>query len=537
MMIDTNKKTKFIFLCLCALAGVIFLSPYLNFQPALSQGDHGHSLYSFDRTYHGELPYRDYWSCYGPLMPFYYGFLFRLLGVDIQTVLFGQLLLNFLAGIGLYLALSVFYSPWIAFVAAVWFWAFNPDFFYTFNHLSSFPILMLLVYSLFSYVKSNKKHYLFFGGICVLLLCLIKLNIGVAALMGFGLCLFSINYIKQKKICFAQIWPIALILLIIPVILSIVYSFLLSALPSYARHECLPFFNTFYYNFSFLNSLGAFFHFLINDAVSSWPNLFYYCLIILTGIQTFHFLSKDAVEEELKNNILLTILIVVLLWLFIAHEYFLSGIGYKIGWFFPFQTLLSFILLNVGTRNLSKNLKFFLFFLILLIPLQAIMNQHHQINGLKNPTQFLGLKRAEIFIGNPPDWISTVRQTVFYMKNHLKEDETFLAIPDEAIYYFLMDRKSPTWHVILIEASHIPEIQEKEFIANLENKKVNYVLLSNRSASLEPGLGIMGKTYLPSFYRYIMENFEAVETIGNWDAPAGWVTNHSIRIFKRKSKE
>jgi len=49
--------------------GIIILAPYTHFQDFLSQGDHGRDLYAAQAVYRGELPYRDFWWVYGPLMP------------------------------------------------------------------------------------------------------------------------------------------------------------------------------------------------------------------------------------------------------------------------------------------------------------------------------------------------------------------------------------------------------------------------------------------------------------------------------------
>src|SRR3989338_1493670 len=98
-----NRHKRVLFLCLTLICGVCLLTPTIDFQHWLSQGDHGRDLYSFKKTFEGGLPYRDYQSSNGPLMPFYYSLFFWLLGVSVQSVLWGYAILVLSAGAVLYL--------------------------------------------------------------------------------------------------------------------------------------------------------------------------------------------------------------------------------------------------------------------------------------------------------------------------------------------------------------------------------------------------------------------------------------------------
>jgi len=65
-----SKLQQWLFLILTVVCGIILQWPYLDFQPLLAPGDHGHDLYSFQQVYEGKIPYQDFWWVYGPLMPF-----------------------------------------------------------------------------------------------------------------------------------------------------------------------------------------------------------------------------------------------------------------------------------------------------------------------------------------------------------------------------------------------------------------------------------------------------------------------------------
>jgi hypothetical protein len=69
------------------------------------------------------------------------------------------MILNILSGTFLYLSLCLFVSPAIACLGAIWFWAFQPDFFYTYNHAGGITALMAIVYCLFLYIQTLKLDF------------------------------------------------------------------------------------------------------------------------------------------------------------------------------------------------------------------------------------------------------------------------------------------------------------------------------------------------------------------------------------------
>ena len=64
-----KKFSNILSFALLILAGVCVLSPHFDYQPWLSQGDHGLNLYAAEASMRGERPYHDYHWFYGPLMP------------------------------------------------------------------------------------------------------------------------------------------------------------------------------------------------------------------------------------------------------------------------------------------------------------------------------------------------------------------------------------------------------------------------------------------------------------------------------------
>src|SRR5471030_1534765 len=119
-----KQHTKSLIVSLVLLAGIFITAPYHNFQDFLAQGDHGRDLYAAQAVYRGELPYKDFWWVYGPLMPYYYGLFFKIFGTQISSMILGKLILKILGGILICLAMMEVSSEIAAFLCACWFMLF-----------------------------------------------------------------------------------------------------------------------------------------------------------------------------------------------------------------------------------------------------------------------------------------------------------------------------------------------------------------------------------------------------------------------------
>ena len=158
-----SKNFSILYLLLMAVVGIIILLPSLDYQPLLSQGDHGRDLYCFEKSSQGQMAYRDYWWVYGPLMPCYYGFLYKLYGVSMLTALLGKSLLTLTAGLLFFLILNTFISPAFAILGSTWFLLFNQDFFFTYNHAGGILMILAVLYCITRYIKDPAEKYLSWG--------------------------------------------------------------------------------------------------------------------------------------------------------------------------------------------------------------------------------------------------------------------------------------------------------------------------------------------------------------------------------------
>ena len=220
----------------------LFVWPELNFQDLLSQGDHGRDLYAFDAVTHGKLPYKDFWWVYGPLMPYYYGLFFKIFGVHITSVLLGRALLVVVCSVFFYLSAACLMSPGLAFLAAAWFTQGRQEFFFTYNHIGGIAAELIIRWCLLSYIRTGSMRYLWIALVAGFVLGLVKINFGLAGLVGIVLSVLWIDFSKkypfnaQKKkfYCCAA--------LLIPLGLGIIYWLLLKDLPLYAIRQCMPYF-------------------------------------------------------------------------------------------------------------------------------------------------------------------------------------------------------------------------------------------------------------------------------------------------------
>jgi hypothetical protein len=233
------KNKKLLFLLLTFVFSCLFLILSTEYQSVLTQGDHGRDLYAFNAVAQGEMPYKDFWWVYGPLMPYYFGSFMKILGTSISTVLLAKAILIVASGIFFYLALSLFASPLLSMLGALWFIGFRNTFFYTYNHAGGLLILTLILYLLFKHINERDQKLLKYLLLATTTLALIKINFGVISLVGLVLTVTSLEY-KEKSKNNLKIF-LAQALLLVPAVVISIYTFFLRGLPFYEIRQCLPY--------------------------------------------------------------------------------------------------------------------------------------------------------------------------------------------------------------------------------------------------------------------------------------------------------
>ncbi len=514
-------------------AGIFIFYPTLDFQNLLSQGDHGRDLYAFKKTLDGALPYRDYWWVYGPLMPFYYAFFFKVFGIYIPSVLIGKMFLNLTAGVFFFLSISLFSSSLFAFVATLWFWTYNPDFFFTYNHAGGIAASLGVIYCALRYIHSPRRPFFILGLAGIWILSFIKINIGIFTLASFMTAImmtdiFNKDFKNSKKIFY--FWSCALLL----VSIIFIYWLLIKDLPFYDIRQCFPYLRSDHPYYSPLgNSLVIIGNWFIRVLTSSWGNFCIGSLIFFSFIQTILKLKNKEGDHETRSRFLLSSVFLIVFCVLNLHEFMDSAVYYRAFWAAPAKFLLFFMVIAFATKQFPLFLRYLLLAVLSCVILFQNQGQYQSIQSFKNGSRYLSMQTGRIFVGNHPLWVETVKKTTDFLEEHLSGRETFFALPYDPLYYYLTGKDSPTRQLIFFDHILINETQEKDVIRSLEEKKVNYIVLSSRQNAKEEGLGTFGKTYCRTLADYIFKNFEVVAAFGDWQDEPGWAWNHGMKILQR----
>ncbi|MDP8267013.1 MAG: hypothetical protein P9M07_08780 [Candidatus Aceula meridiana] len=525
------QKPLFLLLLIIA-AGAIFL-PIHNFQTPIAQGDHGRDLYAFQQVSEGAVPYHDFWWVYGPLTPYLFALIFKIFGASIQAAIATQLAFKVCTAIFFYLALICFASPIFAFAGALWFLKFQPIFPHTYTHSLGITTSVAMIYFLFCYLQFFQKKYLFFGLVAGFFLFFMKINFGMVNLAAFSSSFLILNYVFKETRAHQKTYFLTLFSALFLVVA--IHWIILRGLPFYAVRQCFPLLNTDHpYTASVLTTFYAFVKNSLSVVSKTWIKLFFSSLVCFSFANILLQSPTTKKEKEQKLKTLIALSFLGIFFIFNLHEFLVSGVHYRLIWAKPFQIMLLFLVLAAGQKNLNKLIKSaFLLVIFSLITINLI-TQNNIVRYVKQPAYRFKINKTDIFTTNPPEWTSTIRQTTYFLNAQLKNSETFFALPYDPIYYFLTNKKSPTRQLIFFDHINIPKEQEIKIIAELNNKAVNYVVLSNRCDSKEHGLGTFGKTYCPLLASYIFSNFEPIRTFGDWTNEPGWAWNHGTKIFRRK---
>ncbi len=519
-----------IFFYLTFAAGLLTQAPHFDLYGFIATGDHGICLYAFERTLHGEVPYQNYLWIYGPLMPYYFATFLKMLGVNIMSILFAEALLTLGAGLMIFLTLRTLSFSAAGFLAALWFFIFEHSFFYTFNHAGGILAVTAIIFFLARYVTQRNANALWAATLTAFLLALIKINFGLIALFIISLTMLVTDKTYRITLTRPKIIFFLCAMIGLPVLLLAIYWRLLNGLSWTEINQCMPYFGAYQpYHDSLPNNVM---HHLsrFGSNILKNPGQLSFTGVVIFSLVNVPCFKKDT-EGQKKILIFLTILAIYYVLNF--HEYLFSGIWYRGIWAEPVGIVLMFAAIGACLHRLHKIIRILIIGMIILIAESAWLNIHQEQKLLHIPQHYINLPQAKVFVLNDPTWIRTVEDTVSFLKNTLKADEPFLAFPYDPLYYYLLERKSPTRILNFIEMNHIPPEQERAIIRDLEAKDVNLILITSRINSSEGGLGFFGKTYCPVLADYFQKNFTPVAQFGDWTHEPGWAWNHGTVILKR----
>ncbi|VAX35497.1 hypothetical protein MNBD_UNCLBAC01-1456 [hydrothermal vent metagenome] len=541
-IIDKLKHhKKFLFFLLSLFTGIWALYPFGDFQYYLATGDHGRDLYAAQQTLKGALPYQDYAWLFGPLMPYYYALFFTIFDISIQSVLLGQNILILLAGLLIYLSCSVFLSPTISFVCAVWYWAFrNVEFFYTYNHIGGIVMILATVYVTLLYLRKPKIQFIYAGSLFTFLLILIRPNMGMAIFIAYFLNIIIID-ITQKHKYFLNRSPLRILLPSSILLLSaLIYGYLLHPLEGYEIYQSFPYgkFQRTDTSPSVLGALIILKNTLILNFTHTFPRKLLSLSILASIGQIIILLFQHKIKKPLKTQILLVSSCISIFIFFGIHEFIGSGTFYRLNWIFACFFILIFYviawLMHLGPKKIfTPFVQFFIILLLLTPAILKIKNDLRNINFSRATGASLHIGKTHIYTSQNKTWTQTVQPTVEFIKTHVPKNEKILAIPFDTLYYFLSEREGASRQTVFFDHIIIPEEQEHKIIQELKDNNINWVILSSRIRSVEAGMGTFGETYCPLIAEYLNNNFKIVKQFGDWINPGGWTTPHGTRILRR----
>ena len=516
--------------------GVLVVYPRQNLEQWFDPGDRGRDLYAAERTLHGELPYRDYLWMYGPLMPFVYGAFDALFGCQVSSVILGKLCFTVLAAVFLYLGVSRLFSPFTAFLASAWFLVAYPEFFFTYNHIAGIAMILAVLWTLLSYIEGPRLSDAFLGLLWCFILGLIKINFGVVAVTVCVFGVFFADRLRKTPVTRGKKLFYATALGVFPALMCVIYGWFLKDLSITEIRQCLPYWSNdephMMNPFVALKRLAEFIGFTMRaDAVDACMDV----IIAYAAVRTVYLLAARKIEAERRVSLVLALVVSALFCAANLHEYLRSGVGYRLLWSQPLSMALSFMLIDTAFGNASRLVRFQVRLALVLMTVVSLASGLQRITALKTPAHFLAGRRADVYLGNAPEWFQTVGAATALLKKELKPGEQFFAIPYDPLYYYLTETKSPTRMLMFFEHIKISREQEQAIIRDLERQHVNYVLIANLSKSKEYGFGIFGKTYCPVIGRYIEEHFTRIAQFGDWVNEPLWSWNHGVMILQRKN--
>ena len=124
----------------------------------------------------------------------------------------------------------------------------------------------------------------------------------------------------------------------------------------------------------------------------------------------------------------------------------------------------------------------------------------------------------------PPHLAETYQIAIAFMKQRAALGEYVLSIPEDTSLYFLSETYCPTRVFLLIPGTLAPGKMTDEFIQEIEQKPVRYVLWSNRKF-WEYGVPIFGRDFDQTVANYLISHYHRVgplppstRSLADWNA-------------------
>lgn len=557
--------------------------------------DCGRELYVPAAILNGKMLYRDLWYPYGPLAPYCQAVLFRLFGVHLNVLyLFGlSLTISFAM---LLFALSRRFLPTTgAFLVSFCFLmqGFNPDIFnyvfpYSYAALMGALLGLVFLYFLVRHILNEPGPNLLVAGFSAGLALLCKQEFGVACYMvlAFVLVLQVLAHRSARRLAFDLlrcapglltsvvvygwfVWrlsprfiflenfqqtpgsyfmrtfgvtwvshvglrfiPYELFKTVLIAIFSIAVWFVLASVLRHASGRRWVLLCT--VAAAGLGVMGYLLDFRpVTFIFSKWPHavfptgmfwvaclLFFWKIIDLlrSGFQANYHLALGAVAAyALAVGVRIMVQVV-------AYEY---AVFYNSALFLVFMVVVTQVI-KAATQNLKARQQSALLNGLLIlegIGLAFLLFPHPE--KLRAP---LVTDLGTIY--TRPAEAALFPQIISFMREQKVSGKRVLVLPEEVTLYCFSGTDAPTRWYQLTPGILAPE-QESEYIAQLEAKRIDYILLSNRSF-FEYKAPFFGLDFNQTVYRWIEANYEVVGEFGQFQRMRG--SRFAMLIYKKRGE-
>ncbi len=521
---------------LIVIIGAFFSSPFLDYQHYIAQGDHGRDFYAIQAVAQGDLPYQDFWWPYGPLMPYYYAGFYRLFDGNINSIMLASEILKIMAVFCFYLTLNTFgASPMVSFAGAIWFYTYYPYFFYTYNHNGGITLILIVLYLLGKYSQRDDPKYRWTALFFLTLLMFVKVNFGLANLLAYMVAITFIDHRRATPFSEERKIYYLVSLILMPLMALMVYLRLTAGLDRFELKQCFPFLPG--YDPGKTSISNAIFTYIRHfyEAQNSFQSYQNFAFIIL-GCLAFLLIQswRRSPPNGARKQFLLVAGILLLFTLCNLHEFIRSGTIYRGLWARPCEYLFLFFIIATALAGQSLMIQGLIVTPIILMSFMTSTALFQALHEHKEGSSiFLTHGGGKLYSRNSAGWYDTVFESCRYLNTHLGENESFLALPNDPLYYFLTNKKSPVQMLNFFAYLNIPIEQEQKIINRIKEMKIRYILVSNQINNPETGYGIFGKTHCQLLQQFIGNHFAVAATFGEGDKTPGWCEPHATAILKR----
>ncbi|HOX36546.1 MAG TPA: hypothetical protein PL033_01040 [Candidatus Brocadiia bacterium] len=558
----------YLWLVLTVLLGGLTLLPsfaYIDYPT----NDRGRDLYTAMLAMDAKLPYKDFDWPYGPAMPFYYAAWYRILGVNMLAYETGETVLVMLCCAGMFMLGRELLGGAGGFALSMLWLCTAPihHMSHTGNHIGG---ILLIILALISFVRLLRfdasilrtkgessdspemgrelvKMSVFLG-----LLCLVKLNIGVALAAGmFGslfiqdaLVLKSAGNLDMERILCGMKSSVLSMALFIGII-CIVYIPLVASMPRAAIGRCFPWMGGYHNLYSgFDESLVREISEFANDAA----------MVPVTQLAAKSFKFFRAMEWFAALAALLAWLLVaslkpargaksgastrlpaslILLMFVVAHEYLTAGSWYSLGFFAG----------PIMTAGFAAGVAYFAG---RVIPRELLdQRQRSRIGAVAMSSAGLVLcwvarEQSELYVGeisktnagweylshprggvwhmrmpsDPTSWANTVLYTARRIEAETMPGEAIFVGPMDSIYLFLADRPSVCRLVDFSGYQNVSEAEENAIIEAMEAQNVRCAVWTNTSVWIKGASERFGDSHCRKLGEYIRNYFPITASYG-----------------------